>query len=460
MLAMNRQRLLFGFLAILCITGAAWFALGYFIPVPPSRITIAAGSKGGAFEYYADRYREILARSHVTLNIRSTGGTGENLKLLQEPASGVQVAFVQGGVSNNSQAPGLESLGRVNYLVFFIFYRANETLADLTQLKGKRVAIGPLASGTRVVAEKVLKVSGVTSDNTTFLPLAGRDAVDALDAGRADVLFLGNVLEAPVIQSLLGDPGVKLLSLPRAKALTRKFSFLYRLDMPRGVVDFARDIPDNDVALIATTYSVLVRDDIHPEIVELLARALVEVHSEAGVFQQFGEFPAQSDPEYPMAESARDFYKNGPSFLQRYLPFWLASYVRRLLAILITVLAIAVPVFSYAPKIYLWFLRRHITQLYRDLRLLDSGVQPGASAAELHDRRSELERIDRAAGALPMRHSDLFFELKTQIALTRTRLDSAVAMADGKVQSISPTVHRSPGAGRLQFKPQPSGGVK
>ena len=409
--------------------------MGYFIPTPPSTITIATGAKGGAFEFYADQYREILARSHITLNVRSTGGTGENLKLLQESDSGVQVAFVQGGVSNSGQVPNLESLGRVNYLVFFIFYRASETLTDLTQLKGKRIAIGPLASGTRVVAEKVLGISGVTSDNATFLPLAGRDAVDALDDGRADVLFLGNVIEAPVIQSLLRDPGVKLLSLPRAKALTRKFSFLYRLDMPRGVVDFARDIPDNDVALIATTYSVLVRDDIHPEIVELLARSLVEVHSEAGVFQQFGEFPAQSDPEYPMAESARDFYKNGPSFLQRYLPFWVASYVRRLLAILITVLAIAVPVFSYAPKIYLWFLRRQITQLYRDLRLLDSGVQPGTSVAELQNRRGELERIDRAAGVLPMRHSDLFFELKTQIALTRARLDTVTTEASRGTRS-------------------------
>jgi TRAP transporter TAXI family solute receptor len=438
MLGVKRQWLLAGMLATLSIAAATWLAVGHFIPAPPSGITIAAGAKGGAFEYYADRYREILARSHVTLNVRSTGGTSENLKLLQEPDSVIQVAFVQGGVSNSSQARSLESLGRVNYLVFFIFYRANETLTDLTQLKGKRVAIGPLASGTRVVAEKVLKVSGITSDNATFLPLAGRDAVDALDDGRADVLFLGSVLEAPVIQSLLRDPGVKLLSLSRAKALTRKFPFLYRLDMPRGVVDFARDIPDNDVALIATTYSVLVRDDIHPEIVELLARALVEVHGEAGVFQQFGEFPAQSDPEYPMAESARDFYKNGSSFLQRYLPFWLASYVRRFLAILITVLAIVVPVFSYGPKIYLWILSRHITRLYRDLRLLDGHLRPGISAAKLQEHRSELERIDRAAGVLPLRHSDLFFELKTQIAFTRTRLDLAVAMADGKVQSVLP----------------------
>jgi TRAP transporter TAXI family solute receptor len=430
MLKVNSRRLSAGLLGFLCIAGTVWLALDYFIPAPPTRITIAAGAKGGAFEYIADRYREILARSHVTLDIRSTDGTGENLRLLQDPNSGVQVGFVQGGVSNSSQAPDLESLGRVNYLVFFIFYRATENLTDLTQLKGKRVAVGPVTSGTHIVAEKVLKASGITSGNTTFLPLAGRDAVDALNAGRADALFLGNVLEAPVIQSLLRDPGVRLMSLPRAKALSRKFSFLSRLELPSGVIDLEQNLPAADVTLIGTTYSVLVRDDIHPQIVGLLARALQEVHGSPGIFQQFGEFPTQSDPEFPMADSAHDFYKNGPSFLERYLPFWITTYVRRFLAILVTILAIVVPVFSYAPKLYLWFVSRHITKLYRDLRVLESKLRPDLSAAQLLAYRSDLEAIDRAAGVLPMRHSNIFFELKTQIDLARKRLGPAMAEND------------------------------
>ena len=425
----NRRLYLVGMFIVVLVAWSAWLAVDRFIPAPPAKITMAAGAKGGAFEYFANRYREVLARSHVTLEIRTTEGTGENLKLLQDAKSGVEAAFVQGGVSNTGQAPDLELLGRVNYLEFFIFHRAGEKLTDLTQLKGKRIAVGPVTSGTRIVAEKILKVSGVTPDNATFLPLSGRAAIDALDSGQADVLFLGNVLEAPVIQSLLHDPGVELMSLPRAKALTRKFAFLYRLELPSGVIDLERNIPANDVALIATTYSVLVRKDIHPEIVELLARALVEVHSEPGIFQQFGEFPSQSDPEYPVAENARDFYKNGPSFLQRYLPFWVASYARRLLAILVTVLAIAVPVFSFAPKAYLWFLRRRIIKLYRDLRLLDQGLGRDMTAAELRLRHGELDRIERAAGVLPMRHSDLFFELKSQIALTQARLASCAAVA-------------------------------
>lgn len=432
MLGVGYRRLLTGLLVILCIASAAWLTLGHFVPAPPKTITIAAGAKGGAYEYFANRYREILARSHVTLEVRSTDGTGENLKLIEDPNSGVEVAFVQGGFSNSIRSPNLESLGKVNYLAFFIFYRATETLNDLTQLKGKRIAIGPVSSGTHLVAERILKASGVTAQNATLLPLAGRSAVDAMDAGQADVLFIGSVLEAPLVQALLRDPGVRLLSIPRAKALSRKFPFLSRLELPSGVIDLEKNIPDADVTLIGTTSSVLVRDDVHPEIVGLLARALQEVHGEPGVFQQFGEFPTQSDPEYPMAESARDFYKNGPSLLQRYLPFWLATYVRRILAILVTVLAIAIPVFSSAPKIYLWFLRRHIMKLYRELRVLDGALRPGLAACGLIGFQGDLENIDRAARVLPMRHSDLFFDLRTQIDLVRTRLGLMLIEADGK----------------------------
>jgi TRAP transporter TAXI family solute receptor len=426
MLRVNARRVLAGLLAIACIAGIAWTALEYFVPAPPKKIVIAAGSKGGAYEFYAQKYRDILARNHVTLEIRNTEGTVENLKLLQDPTSGVSVGFVQGGASNSTRVPDVESLGRINYLAFFIFSRSTDSFSDLTQLKGKSVAVGPESSGTNLVVTKILRTNGITPQNTTFLPLAGRAAVDALDSGKADVLILGSVLEAPLIQNLLRDPGVRLISLPRVKALTRKFPFLTRLELPSGVIDLESHIPANDVTLIGTTSSLLVREDIHPEIIGLLARALVEVNSEPGVFQQFGEFPTQSDPEYPMAEAAHDFYKNGPSLLQRYLPFWLTSYVRRLLAVMVTVIAIAVPVFSYAPKVYLWVLRRRVLALYRDLRVIEAGLRPGVSPSQLSEYQHGLEKIDRASGVLPMRHSDLFFALRTHIDLTRARLVSAL----------------------------------
>lgn len=422
MFKVNRRYALLTFAAVLCAVAVAWLVLDHFVPAPPKNITIAAGSKGGAYEFYARKYRDVLARHGVTVDIRSTEGSVENLGLLQDPAAGVIAGFVQGGVSNSTQTSDLESLGRINYLAFFVFCYTNDAFNKLTELKGKRVAIGPASSGTNLVVTKILRTNGITAENATLVPLGGRAAANALNSGKVDVAIMGSVLEAPLIQNLLRDPGIRLVNLKRIKAITRKFPVLTRLELPGGVIDLEENIPDADVSLIGTTSSLLVRNDAHPEIVGLLARAMVEVNSEPGVFQQFGEFPTQTDPEYPMAESARDFYRNGPSLLHRYLPFWVANYARRALAILVTAVAILVPVFSYAPKLYLWFLRRRVMQLYRELRVVEHGLQPGVAPSQLADFRNDLERIDRTSAALPMRHSDLFFALRAHIDLTRTRL--------------------------------------
>lgn len=409
-------------LAVLCVAGLGWAALSHFVPAPPKKIVIAAGSRGGAYEFYARKYRDVLARHGVAVEIRSTEGSVENLRLLQDRASGVVAGFVQGGVSNSTQASDIESLGRINYLAFFIFSLAGETFTELTELKGKRIAIGPASSGTNLVATRILRTSGVTTQNATLVPLGGRAALEALNSGKIDVAFMGNVLEAPLIQSMLRDPGLRLISLKRVKALVRKFPVLSRLELPSGVIDLERNIPESDVTLIGTTSSLLVRADIHPEIVGLLARAMVEVNSEPGIFQQFGEFPTHTDPEWPMAEAARDYYKNGPSLLHRYLPFWVANYARRALAILVTAVAILVPVFSYAPRAYQWYVRRRVIALYRELRAVEHELQAGLPAERLDACRSEIERIDHASKTLPLRHSDLFFALRNHIELTRARL--------------------------------------
>jgi TRAP-type uncharacterized transport system substrate-binding protein len=189
MLGLSRWSLLKGLVAILCIFGIVSLALIYFIPAPPSKITIATSFKGGHYVDLFSRYQEILARSHLKVEQRLTKGAAENLKLLNDPASGIQIGFMQGGISDSKQSPDLLSLGRIDYQLFWLFHRATETLDDLTQLKGKRIALGSIGSGSRAVTEKILGIGGINHDNTTLLTLAGQDAVNALNDGKIDAFF-------------------------------------------------------------------------------------------------------------------------------------------------------------------------------------------------------------------------------------------------------------------------------
>ena len=437
MLGLGPWRFFTGMTAAVCILAGSWLALAYFIPAPPSKITIATGVKGGAYEILANRYKAILAGSHVTVDVRVTEGAGENLRLLQDKNANVQVAFVGGGASNALLSPDVLSLGRVNYQPFWVFYRSTEIWTDLTSMRGKRIAAGPPGSDTRMVAEGLLRISGIDLETEALSPLFGLPAVKALAAGQIDAAFVGGGPDSSIVQDLLRNPDVRLLNFPRAEALTKIYPFLVRLILPAGVVDFANNNPPADVNLLGATNAVLVRKDLHPQIVSLLAQALMEVHGEAGLFQRAGEFPTLTDPEYPMAESARDFYRSGPGLMNRYLPFWVTNYLQRTIAIVIAAIAIVVPVFRVMPMLFSWLIRQQLRKLYRRLRVVDEALQTNLTVPQAEALESDLADIDRAARVVPMRDSDQLFVFRHHLDRTRSRLAARLEEVQSQANGIA-----------------------
>ncbi len=424
MQGLETRVLLRGIVAIVSVAAIAWLALWYFIPAPPSTITIAVGLKGGSFEYIARRYRERLARHHVELNIRLTEGSLDSLKLLRDPKSGVDAAFSLGGVTNGTESPGLVSLGRINHSPIWIFYRSSDPIEHLSQIKGKRVST---SSATRRIVTDILAAYGVTPQNSTFLLFRGPAAGKALLAGETDVISFSQGVNTPNVQPLLHDPAVRVMNVAQAEALTQLFPSLQHVVLSQGVIDLEKNIPPADVNLIALTNVVVARADLHPEMIYLLAQTMKEEHSRGGILHRSGDFPTQTDPEFPMAEEAIDYYKNGPSFLERYLPFWTINYAKRLIAVLLTAFAVVIPLFTYAPKLYEWFLRARLNRLYRRLRAVETEMDSELNAAKVEALQTDLKEINRAAHILPMRHSDTFIDLITHIRVTRAELASRLA---------------------------------
>ena len=185
-----------------------------------------------------------------------------------------------------------------------------------------------------------------------MLPLAGDGAVEALKDATADVALLVGGSDAPSVESLLNNPNVRLMNFSSADAFMRVFPDLVRLVLPKGVVQLDPPNPPDDITLVGTTAKVLILDDLHPAIIQLLAQTLKEEHSGAGLFQRSGEFPATDDPEYTISSVAVEYYRNGPSLLAKYLPLWRTTYVQRTIAFLVAALAIVFPVFGFAPRLY------------------------------------------------------------------------------------------------------------
>ncbi len=426
MLGFNRWRLFELSAAFIAVGVILSLALGYFIPAAPTTVTMATGVTGSSFEAFARRYQQILARSNVALELRETSGAVENLKLLRDPKSGVQAAFVTGGISSGKHAPNVLSLGIIDNNPFWIFYSSAETLERLSQLKGKRIAVGPEGSGTRFAAEKILGKAGINSQTATLYPLAGSAAVEALKESAVDVVWYNGGPGASAVEALLQNPKVRLMDFPVADAFTRSFPDIIRFVLPKGMFSIDPAVPPNDVTLIGTNARVLIRSDLHPEIVYLLLQAMKEVHGGQEIFQKAGEFPNAGDTEYPVASNASDFYNSGPSSLQRHLPLWLNVYMQRMIAVLLTAIAIGFPLFNYAPKLYRWLVEYRLGSIYRSLRIVEANLQRDLAGPEIAKLEVDLERLDSEINKLkvPMQHSDIFFRIKSDLHLVRMRLGS------------------------------------
>ena len=177
-------------------------------PAPPDRITIATGGPNGAYKAFAERYRDILARDGVTLEILETKGSLENIALLESPESGVDVAFVQGGTGEHARGDTLRSLASVYYEPLWVFFKDATSLVRPADILEKRISIGPRGSGTRALVLELLADSGVDENNLTIVDLNGKAAVDAMENGSLDMMMLVASPESELVERLLRIEGV------------------------------------------------------------------------------------------------------------------------------------------------------------------------------------------------------------------------------------------------------------
>jgi TRAP-type uncharacterized transport system substrate-binding protein len=232
-------------------------------PAPPRSITISAGQPDSSLYHIAQEYSKILARNGITLKVLPSDGSVQNLQRLLDPKAQVDLALVQGGIASREQAASLMSLGSVAYVPIVVFYRG-KGLTLLSQLEGKRVAIGREGSGTRMLSLKLLEANGIAPGGSTqLLPTDGLQAATQLVTNEADAVFLsGDSATRALMLRLLKVPGVAVMDFNEARAYTRLFPYLDEIELPPGVLDLGRRIPSQTVNLISPTVELVARTSL------------------------------------------------------------------------------------------------------------------------------------------------------------------------------------------------------
>ena len=421
-------------LALLLLVGAYWF----LNPDPPRRMVLATGAERGAYAEFGARYAKLLAHNGIKVELRNTQGAVENLALLRDPMSGVDVAFVQGGVDSSPAGDGssdedLVSLGSLFFEPVWLFYREDAatrllkspTLTSLAQLPGWRINGGTDGSGARLLLNQLLEANGLDPSTVNLLKEETTPAVVAFLEGRIDAIVFVSAPESLMVQMLLRTPGVRLFHFAQAEAYARRFSFLSAVVLPRGIIDLARDQPPRDVHLVGPTAMLVARDNTHPALLQLLVQAAAQVHGGPGWFQRKGDFPNTRNTAIPISPEAARFYKDGQPFLQRYLPFWLANLVERMAVVLISLIAVLIPLSRVVPPLYTFRIRSRVFRWYGQLRALEEsiGKRPAQELREDLDAiEGKLERVH-----VPLSYADELYALRSHIDMVRSRVPAVEA---------------------------------
>ncbi|MEY2661924.1 MAG: hypothetical protein RIQ35_241 [Pseudomonadota bacterium] len=410
-------------LLIVFVFGVLWT----LIPAPPKSIAIATGFQDGLYYRFGERMQSALKKEGVDLQVLKTGGTLDNLALLADPKSGVDLAMIQGGVADVSQFPYFVSIAGMFYEPVWVFFRESSFKGDpdgltlLTQLKGKRVSIGNAGSGTNSIAKLLLDTSGIKPTDLKMEELTPQEGASKLATGNLDAVFVVAAAEAPLLKSFINLPGVQLMNFVQADAYTRVLPFLTKVDVARGLMSIENDFPGLNRQMIAATATLVSRETISPAIVSLLLENAQDVLKSYSRLQKPGEFPSINGLDFPLQMDSEIYLKDGPSFLHRHLPFWTAVWVGRFARVVIPILAILIPLIAYIPALRDLSLRIRLSRIYAELKVLEStAADPGARDTS----RQALADIQKRVNAMKVSslESKELYDLKGHVSMVRQRL--------------------------------------
>jgi hypothetical protein len=114
--------------------------------------------------------------------------------------------------------------------------------------------------------------------------------------------------------------------------------------------------------------------------------------------------------------------------MQRHLPLWLSVHAQRAIAVLVTAIALGLPMFRFLPMAYNWLTRRRLFYWYAELKKLEASFDTSPVHQHLAETQTEIERIEEAVSHIrfPLTFSDQLYNLRSHIDIVRRKIASRV----------------------------------
>ena len=400
------------------------FTSQFIKPMPEKRLSIATGREGEGYYQIALEYKKLLEQENVEVNIIPTAGSMEAYKLIEQKKA--DIAFHQGGLIGEHNISKVASLATIYYEPIWLFYQKELGVEYLKELKGKRVSIGEEGSGTKIVASKLFATSFIDSNNTTLLNLSNEEAAHALQNKTIDAFLIVTSAKTEIIQKMLQDPNISLLSFKRAKAYDRHFNFLSDLKLYEGSICLSKNLPNQDMTLLSTTASLIVDRELEEELIRIFMKQVKKVHSKESILEDAKEFPSQENLELPIHPEAKRYLEHGDTWLEKIFPFWIANNIDRLKILIIPLLTLLIPLIKGFMPIYRWSIRFKIYRWYDDINAVDlqlDNLSDKEKLEKLYKQTLLLSQEINETTKVPLSYMGEYYNLRMHIALIIDKIE-------------------------------------
>lgn len=398
---------------------------------PPDSFKLAAGQPGGMYAALAGSLKDALATEGITVEVLETAGSIENAELLRTGEA--DVGLIQSGTEFLTDIGGSSALSEVFYEPFWIFARegAIDVVDGIPILAGKRLAIGPPGSGTNATARALIAETGSTA---ITLEWSTDEAIEGLSSGTIDAAFLVVAANAPLVAELAAIPELEILSVPNVEGLARRLPFLSPVTLYRGVFDpGASPVPPEDMAMLAARATLMAHEGLNPDLARLIVRELPGVLP-VPYAGDLDAFPSLTRTQFPVNEDARKYLEEGPTPLESFLPFEIASPLSRIYLILLPLLVLAFPVYTLAKAGWDWFNNSRVVSWYPRINEIER-VLDSSDLDELMAQQDFLVGLDAQLARqrrVPAGKMGSLYQLRTHLSFVIKKVEARIAELGGE----------------------------
>lgn len=388
-------------------------------------ITIATGSIGSDSYAYAMSYKTLLEQEGVSTAIIPSKGSLDTINILNNKKA--DIGFINGGVLVDKPQYQFESLASLYYEPLWIFYRyEGYDYEYLLQSTGKTIGVSITNDSTYDLTKKILSANGIDEENTNFIYGFDEIGLEKLKSKEIDIFITLANKQNRYIQELLADPTIKVISLKRAKAYSQKFDYLKHLTLHEGSVDLYSNIPSLQIELLSTTQNLVSNGNISNELIRILLKKVVEVHSQKSFFQNGESFPNLNNLDSTINSEAELYIQNGDSWLEEIFPYWIASNIDRLKILIIPLLWLFIPLSKSIVPLYIFTIRSKIFKWYKQLHGIELRLE-NITKDHLLQVEKEIKVLDKEIKnktKVPLSYMGEYYNLLLHLELLQKKVEN------------------------------------